>query len=394
MLAKRMIATAVALSMSVAILASGCSIFGATGETAEIKEAADTYFSKLIKGKNTAKYVDAGSVTEPDYTDDQWDVLGVVTSKAEYEIKEIQGSKKEGKAKVKIEFKYIDAEDIEDDLKDPSLNELLDAIEAAKNTETETIKLDLVYVDEEWLVDLASDEEAKEFLKTIVDSIDLGGSKPTETEPTETTPADTEPDITSSESSESKETKESKESKESKQSSSGNGTIVNFDEMNFYINGKKYTLGKTTLQEMIDDGVPFDKNDIKHADDVVEKNHQLSSFSIELGEYLSAQVYVFNDTDGDLAAKDCYVNEIYLPIYEDRKQDILTFDFSMDLTVDDIKASCGDPDDENTYDSDDGTYHSYRMYYKTKSSKYMRGSSYTFEFINDVLRYIYIEYMP
>ena len=40
MLAKRMIATAVALSMSVAILASGCSIFGATGETAEIKEAA------------------------------------------------------------------------------------------------------------------------------------------------------------------------------------------------------------------------------------------------------------------------------------------------------------------------------------------------------------------
>ena len=32
---------------------------------------------------------------------------------------------------------------------------------------------------------------------------------------------------------------------------------VNFDEMNFYINGKKYTLGKVTLQDLIDDGVPF-----------------------------------------------------------------------------------------------------------------------------------------
>ena len=40
---------------------------------------------------------------------------------------------------------------------------------------------------------------------------------------------------------------------------------VNMEQRSFAINGKVYTLGQTTLQEMIDDGVPFDEDDIANA---------------------------------------------------------------------------------------------------------------------------------
>ena len=45
------------------------------------------------------------------------------------------------------------------------------------------------------------------------------------------------------------------------------GKVVDFDDMHFFVNGKKYTLGKVTLQEMIDDGVPSDESVLKYKDE-------------------------------------------------------------------------------------------------------------------------------
>ena len=55
---------------------------------------------------------------------------------------------------------------------------------------------------------------------------------------------------------------------------------VNFDEMNFYINGKKYTLGKTTLQDLIDDGVPFEDGELEDAKRAITSGSRYSTIQI------------------------------------------------------------------------------------------------------------------
>ena len=407
MISKKVIAAALAVCMSVSVLATGCSTLSdlLKGDN-KVKDAADSYMTRLLKGKNTSKFVD-GDVKDLDLTDDQISVLKGIGEVATYTIKEADGSSKSGEGKATVEIKYVDAEDIASGM--DKLSDILDEIEEAKNTEKETLDLDLVYVNDKWLVSAASDEEAKDFVESLVDDIKLGSepaptTEETTTEATETTTETTEETTTtttteatsaSSESSESSEATSS-ESKDTEPSSASDKKIANFDEMNFYINGKKYTLGKVTLQQLIDDGVPFDKKVINAKDTVLEKNYQSSGLSFDVADdYYSAQVYVLNDSDSDKPMSECMVNEIYLPVYEDRTQKVLTFDFDYNgLTPDAIKANSGKPDEENTYDSDDGTYHSYKIAYKKKSDRYLKASQYKFEYINDALRYIYIEYIP
>ncbi len=174
----------------------------------------------------------------------------------------------------------------------------------------------------------------------------------------------------------------------------GNGKYVNFDEMNFYINGQKFTLGKTTLQDMIDAGVPFKEEDLGDAKNNLKPNYQSAGFKIVLGEYYSAQVYAFNDTSEGKPINECYINEIYFPISDRQEQDILSFDFPLTMTMDDLKANAGDPDKTSHYDSDDSDYYSDTFKYESESERYISGSRYEFQFTNSVLRYIYITYMP
>ena len=409
---KKIVTATLAATMSLSMIFSSCSLLNplSGNGTAEIRDFANAYFAKLLRGKNTASYVDASDVKNPDLTDDQWDALMEVTASAKYEITNIEGGKKDKKAKVTYDVKYVDAEDLAIDLGDISFNDFLDEIGKAKADESDKIALDMVFVDGDWLVTEDSDKDAKAFLKGIVDDLDFG-SKPSETKPSETTEATTEETTTAtsettttaetSETTTTAETSETSESSETSETTPADTSVpdksgakyVNFDEMNFYINGKKYTLGKVTLQQLIDDGVPFDENDIKNATTTIQKNYQ-ASFSVELGKYQSASIYILNDSDKDKPANECMVNEVYLPQSSDKKQDILSFDFPLNLTPEDIKANSGEPDEDNTYDSDDGKYHSYKMEYKKKSKKYLLGSKYSFEFVNGELRYIYVTYIP
>lgn len=173
------------------------------------------------------------------------------------------------------------------------------------------------------------------------------------------------------------------------------GTIVNFDEMNFYINGKKYTLGKTTLQDLIDDDVPFNKSDIEDANNNLKSHYQSSGFKIELAEYYSAQVYVMNDSDEGMPMNECVVCEIYIPVNKDIEQDVLKLDFPLTLTMAELEASAGLPEDGvEHYEDEDSDYYSDTYKYSIESEKYYGGSSYDFEFVNGEIRYIYINWMP
>ena len=173
----------------------------------------------------------------------------------------------------------------------------------------------------------------------------------------------------------------------------GDGEYVDFDDMCFYVNGKKYDLGQTTLPEMIDAGVPFDENDLANAGNNLNPNYQSQGFIIDLAEWYTAQVYSFNDTGDNKTIAECYINEVYLPVNQDKEQNILGFNFPLNMTMEELEAEAGEPDDYYHYDGDNGFYTD-KYTYEKESEKYYSNSYYVFEFQKGELRYIYITYMP
>ena len=170
------------------------------------------------------------------------------------------------------------------------------------------------------------------------------------------------------------------------------GSYVDFDNMQFAINGNTYTLGQTKLQELIDDGVPFNEDDIANASNNLNKNSQSSGFRITLGDYWSGQVYVFNDSDAGKTASECYISEVYLPMHIGETQNVMSFAFPVDMTLDELLANESDPTDNRTYEGESHTTDT--VEYKKDSTKYYGQYGYKFEFLDGNLQYITIDYLP
>ena len=168
---------------------------------------------------------------------------------------------------------------------------------------------------------------------------------------------------------------------------------VDLDKRSFAVNGKVYTLGVNTLQEMIDDGVPFDEDDIANANNNLNKNSQSSSFEIVLGKYYFAQVRVTNESNENMKVADCKISQIYFPVNQDKEQNILSFAFPLTITEEELLNNAGEPTDKSEYKgSNDYVSRTYK--YTVDSTKYYGKSGYTFEFTNGKLRYVTISYMP
>lgn len=171
------------------------------------------------------------------------------------------------------------------------------------------------------------------------------------------------------------------------------GKWINFDNMQFAINGNVYTLGKTTLQELIDDGVPFNENDLADANNNIKPNYQSPGYKIILDEYWSAQVYVGNYTENNALAKDLPIVEVYLPNNLDKTQNVLSFAFPLDLTEEQLLEKCGEPDEKKLREPDDEYgYNTYK--YIKESDVYYSDSKYYFEFSKKGLKYLYVTYIP
>jgi len=176
------------------------------------------------------------------------------------------------------------------------------------------------------------------------------------------------------------------------------GKVLDFEDMHFFVNGKKYTLGTTTLQEMIDDGVPFKESDIKYASEKIKKNTQsFNGFGIELDKFWSPQVYVMNLSDSEKPMSECVIYRIYMPSIDDHYQNNanLSFDFPYDITMDELVANAGEPKegDKDHYDGDDG-YYTDTYNYKQKSEKYLGSREYSFEYKKGEISKIVISYIP
>ena len=152
---------------------------------------------------------------------------------------------------------------------------------------------------------------------------------------------------------------------------------VNFDEMNFYINGQKFTLGKTTLQDMID-------------------KYQSAPFKVDIGKNFNCYIYVFNDSDSGRPANECYVNEVSFhgSYTKGETQNVLTFDFPLNVTIEDLKANAGDPTEKPYHNEDDPKFIADYLEWTKQGKKYMNRNRYRFEFYNYELRNVTITYFP
>lgn len=169
-------------------------------------------------------------------------------------------------------------------------------------------------------------------------------------------------------------------------------TWVNLNNRSFAVNGTVYTLGVSTLQDMIDGGVPFDEEDIANANNNLNSNTESQNFSIVLGEYYNAQVAVINTTEENKTMAECPISSIYLPVDLEESNDILTFAFPLTMTEDDLLAQAGEPTSQDSYSSgSDYVMNTYE--YKVESENYYRETGYKFEFTNGVLSYVTINWI-
>ena len=175
-------------------------------------------------------------------------------------------------------------------------------------------------------------------------------------------------------------------------------SYVNFDEMNFYIKGKKFTLGKTTLQDLIDDGVPFEDGELEDAKNNLKSKYQSSYIKLNPGvKGYYVWIQVFNETDSGKPMNECYINEILYKkttlVKDGETQDFVTFDFPLDLTMDQLKANSGEPNND-PFHYEDGDYISDTLRYTHESERYYNDSCYEFDFLRGTLDSVRMTYIP
>ena len=161
---------------------------------------------------------------------------------------------------------------------------------------------------------------------------------------------------------------------------------VNFDEMNFYINGKK----------LVDDGVPFKSGESENFGNNLKSKYQSSAIKLEIGDGWTVSINVFNDTDAGKPMNECYVNEISIYTSQRRAdQKILTFDFPFDtLTIEDLKANSGEPNEKTYHNEDDPKFVADYLKWSKRGTKFYNNNYYDFEFYNGELRNFYMTYIP
>lgn len=152
----------------------------------------------------------------------------------------------------------------------------------------------------------------------------------------------------------------------------------------FSINNKVYTLGKTTLQEMLDDGVPFLDNSVSNKSEMVKAGSESSAiFSVDLGIYKAADVSFINTSDTPQKITDCKLYSITFTVVPDKQQKVMQFSFPLSMTEDELKQNAGKPTDFEIGASGDDAEH--LLKYKKKTEKHAAEIGYAFTFENQKL---------
>lgn len=173
-------------------------------------------------------------------------------------------------------------------------------------------------------------------------------------------------------------------------------TYADKNNRSFAINGKVYTLGETTLQQLIDDGVKFE--DTSNMNNNLKANYASENFDILLNdsEYYSCMIAVGNFTEDNKKIIECPITSLYMSVKADTKfvENTIEFAFPLTLTEAQLRANSGEPSDYSEYTSDNSDYYSHTLEYEWDNSKYFGKSGYSFEFQKGVFKYISMDYEP
>ena len=162
---------------------------------------------------------------------------------------------------------------------------------------------------------------------------------------------------------------------------------VDFDDMSILINGTKYTVNDSTLQDMIDGGVPF--VDTSNANNNIRPNYESEWFEIKLDDEHLAYVAFSNFTDENTSISECPLSSINFDVVDN---DVLKLSCPFDLTETQLLTNAGDPTDieykqKDIVDPpDEDIVINYATYkYTQLSEKYLGDHGYYFLFKDGVL---------
>lgn len=179
---------------------------------------------------------------------------------------------------------------------------------------------------------------------------------------------------------------------------------ADMDNRSFVYNGQKFTLGESTLKDLIDGGIPFEENDLNNSGNNVNKNYETERYTARINDYVTMQFMFGNFTDNEQKAEDCILSYVrYSHLYDPQPDydadmnseiaeamldaaKIVHFSFPGTLTKDQLLANSSENAEE------DGNY----VKYMVDSEVYMGSSGYEFEFNKetDQLKEVRISWLP
>jgi len=166
---------------------------------------------------------------------------------------------------------------------------------------------------------------------------------------------------------------------------------ADLDNRSFILDGHIYTLGVSTIQDMIDNGVVFSNE--ADAGNNVQPNYESSAMKVELGKYNTLQISVGNFTDENHKLSELPICQVYLPVDTEKEgTDRVQFAFPLDVTEEDLVANSGEPTEFREFVPEGADYSNNTYEYKVDSEQYIGDSGYEFQFMKGKLKYLYITY--
>lgn len=180
---------------------------------------------------------------------------------------------------------------------------------------------------------------------------------------------------------------------------------ADLDNRSFAYNGKVYTLGESTLKDLIDGGIPFDESDLNNKGNNVNSNYETDRYTACINDYVTMQFQFINATEDLKTEEECPLSSVryyYLyvpqPDYDAELNAKITesildaantvcFSFPATLTKEQLleNSSEGAEQDENN-----------NVNYYIDSEIYMGSSGYHFEFnkTTNQLEEVSINWLP
>lgn len=166
---------------------------------------------------------------------------------------------------------------------------------------------------------------------------------------------------------------------------------ADLDNRSFMLDGHIYTVGVSTVQDMIDNGVVFSNE--ADAGNNVQPNYESSAMKVELGKYNTLQISVGNFTDENHKLSELPICQVYLPVDTEKEgTDRVQFAFPLDVTEEDLVANSGEPTEFREFVPEGADYSNNTYEYKVDSEQYIGDSGYEFQFMKGKLKYLYITY--